>query len=160
MEKEMETHSSTLAWKIPWTEEPGSPWGCRVRHDWATSLLLSWHWWNACLHLWKLSTSGFMCRGLTVIRFCCLHSKSPSRKKSSQVLVDYTEVWDQSPGLFQGTTFGGRGGALFISPLRPCQALYDHKVRKTGPLVISENWVPWRVRDSVHWRVHDSLTFL
>ena len=22
-EKEMETHSSTLAWKIPWTEEPG-----------------------------------------------------------------------------------------------------------------------------------------
>ena len=23
MEKAMETHSSTLAWKIPWTEEPG-----------------------------------------------------------------------------------------------------------------------------------------
>ena len=23
MEKEMETHSSVLAWKIPWTEEPG-----------------------------------------------------------------------------------------------------------------------------------------
>ena len=23
MEKEMATHSSTLAWKIPWTEEPG-----------------------------------------------------------------------------------------------------------------------------------------
>ena len=23
LEKEMETHSSTLAWKIPWTEEPG-----------------------------------------------------------------------------------------------------------------------------------------
>ena len=22
LEKEMETHSSTLAWKIPWTEEP------------------------------------------------------------------------------------------------------------------------------------------
>ena len=26
LEKEMVTHSSTLAWKIPWTEEPG-PWG-------------------------------------------------------------------------------------------------------------------------------------
>ena len=24
LEKEMVTHSSTLAWKIPWTEEPGS----------------------------------------------------------------------------------------------------------------------------------------
>ena len=27
----MATHSSILAWKIPWTEEPGgySPWGCK-----------------------------------------------------------------------------------------------------------------------------------
>ena len=24
-EKEMATHSSTLAWRIPWTEEPGRP---------------------------------------------------------------------------------------------------------------------------------------
>ena len=24
LEREMATHSSTLAWKIPWTEEPGS----------------------------------------------------------------------------------------------------------------------------------------
>ena len=23
LEKEMATHSSTLAWKVPWTEEPG-----------------------------------------------------------------------------------------------------------------------------------------
>ena len=30
LEKAMATHSSTLAWKIPWMEEPGrlySPWG-------------------------------------------------------------------------------------------------------------------------------------
>ena len=30
LEKEMATHSSTLPWRIPWTEEPGglhSPWG-------------------------------------------------------------------------------------------------------------------------------------
>ena len=28
LEKEMETHFSMLAWKIPWTEEPGEcPWG-------------------------------------------------------------------------------------------------------------------------------------
>ena len=25
LEKEMATHSSTLAWEIPWTEEPGGP---------------------------------------------------------------------------------------------------------------------------------------
>ena len=34
----MGTHSSTLAWKIPWTEEPGRLQAYRVRHDWATSL--------------------------------------------------------------------------------------------------------------------------
>ena len=36
LEKEMATHSSTLAWKIPWTEEPGklqSMRSQRVRHD-------------------------------------------------------------------------------------------------------------------------------
>ena len=27
LEKEMAIHSSTIAWKIPWTEEPGSLWG-------------------------------------------------------------------------------------------------------------------------------------
>ena len=35
----MATHSSTLAWKIPWTEEPGglrSMGSLRVRHDLAT----------------------------------------------------------------------------------------------------------------------------
>ena len=39
----MATHSSTLAWKIPWTEEPGGlqSMGSRsVRHDWANSLSL------------------------------------------------------------------------------------------------------------------------
>ena len=33
----MATHSSILAWEIPWREEPGSPWGHkRVRPDLAT----------------------------------------------------------------------------------------------------------------------------
>ena len=37
------THSSALAWKIPWPEEPGglqSMGSLRVGHDWATSLSL------------------------------------------------------------------------------------------------------------------------
>ena len=40
LEKEMAIHSSTIAWKIPWTEEPGrlqSMGSQRVGHDWATS---------------------------------------------------------------------------------------------------------------------------
>ena len=44
LEKEMAIHSSTIAWKIPWTEEPGrlqSMGPQRVGHDRATSLSLS-----------------------------------------------------------------------------------------------------------------------
>ena len=35
LEKEIATRSSSLAWRIPQTEEPGgsSPWDRRVRHD-------------------------------------------------------------------------------------------------------------------------------
>ena len=43
LEKAMAPHSSTLAWKIPWTEEPGGLQSMRslsVGHDWATSLSL------------------------------------------------------------------------------------------------------------------------
>ena len=42
-EKAMAPHSSTLAWKIPWMEEPGrlqSLGSLGVRHDWGTSLSL------------------------------------------------------------------------------------------------------------------------
>ena len=42
-EKAMAPHSSTLAWKIPWMEEPGglqSMGSLRVGHNWATSLSL------------------------------------------------------------------------------------------------------------------------
>ena len=49
MEKAMAPHSSTLAWKIPWTEEPGRLQSMemqRVGHDWATplSLITFMHW--------------------------------------------------------------------------------------------------------------------
>ena len=40
LEKEMVTHSTILAWRIPWTEKPGrlqSMGSQRVGHDWATS---------------------------------------------------------------------------------------------------------------------------
>ena len=39
IEKGTATHSNLLAWRIPWTEEPGGLQSMglqRVRHDWAT----------------------------------------------------------------------------------------------------------------------------
>ena len=44
LEKEMATHSGTLAWEIPWMEKPSrlqSMRSQRVGHDWASSLSLS-----------------------------------------------------------------------------------------------------------------------
>ena len=34
LEKEMATHSSILAWRIPWTEEPGGPQPMEVTKEW------------------------------------------------------------------------------------------------------------------------------
>ena len=61
LEKEMATHSSTLAWKISWTEEPGrlqSKGSQRVGHDRATSL--SFH--------FPLSGPFFSCRRRDSVR--------------------------------------------------------------------------------------------
>ena len=61
LEKEMAIHSSTLAWKIAWTEEPDKPQSMgsqRVGHDWATSLhFTSLH----SLVAWASHCSGSSC---------------------------------------------------------------------------------------------------
>ena len=70
----MATHSSTLAWKIPWTEEP-----CRlqsmgslgVRHDLATSLslftFLHWirKWHRLCAALWTAAHQASLSTGFS-----------------------------------------------------------------------------------------------
>ena len=59
LEKEMAIHSSTLAWKIPWKEEPDrlqSMGSQRIGHDWATSLSLSIERWIS----YKSASLGFL----------------------------------------------------------------------------------------------------
>ena len=55
LEKERATHSSILAWRIPWTEEPGgpNPWGCK-ESDWTEWLTHKTQRKGACL-LWGWS---------------------------------------------------------------------------------------------------------
>ena len=55
LEKEMAIHSSTIAWKIPWTEEPGrlqSMRSQRVGHDWFISYIFLHYlvFWKFCIH--------------------------------------------------------------------------------------------------------------
>ena len=50
LEKEMASHSSILAWRIPWTVEPGglqSMWSRRVGHDWAKNTFTFTSWLNS-----------------------------------------------------------------------------------------------------------------
>ena len=76
LEKEMATHSSTLAWKIPWTEEPGrlqSVGSQRMGQDWVTSLskylisnFMLVAYWN-CIYLANTVLLSIMSNGLNVL---------------------------------------------------------------------------------------------
>ena len=62
--KGMATHSSILAWRIPWTREPGELQSMglqRVGHDWATNTLKRADWLNL---KWKIK------KGLTRMSSC------------------------------------------------------------------------------------------
>ena len=78
LEKEMAIHSRTIAWKIPWTEEPGrlQPMGSqRVGHDWATSL-----------HLEKSTIQFWFCSHILCLAFISHWSVRNWRRHISQIL--------------------------------------------------------------------------
>ena len=85
----MAPYSSTLAWKIPWMEEPGrlqSMGSLRVRHDWVTSLSIF------TFMLWRRKwqpTPMFLpgeSQGRGILVGCCLWGRTES---------DTTEVTQQ-----------------------------------------------------------------
>ena len=83
LEKGMATHSSTLAWKIPWTEEPGglqSMGSQRVGYDWATSLSF---------------LSFFLASDTQSADFCQLYRWVSEVQESKQPLAQkyFTESW-------------------------------------------------------------------
>ena len=88
----MAPHSSTLAWKIPWTEEPGRLQfmeSRRVGHDWATSLSLfifmhwRWKWQPAPVFLPGES------QGQRSLVHCCLWGHTES-DRTEQLRFDFS----------------------------------------------------------------------
>ena len=62
LEEGMATHSSLLAWRIPWTEEPcglQSMGSQRLRHDWATNTSLHTHF-HSFLDVWFTYTYTYI----------------------------------------------------------------------------------------------------
>ena len=80
-EKAMAPHSSTLAWKIPLTEEPGrrqSMGSHRVRHYWVTSLsLFTFMHWRRKWHPTPVFLPGES-QGLGSLVGCCLRGRTES----------------------------------------------------------------------------------
>ena len=63
LEEEMATHSSVLAWRIPWTEEPGglqSMGSHRVGHDWSDLAAVA----AICIYIYTPHLYPFIC-------WCC-----------------------------------------------------------------------------------------
>ena len=116
MEKATAPHSSTLAWKIPWTQEPSGPQSMgllRVRHDWVTSFHFSLSWVGegngnplqySCLEnprdggAWWAAVYGVT---QSRIRLKWLSSSSSSSSSSSTALTYYFQILlltDNAPG--------------------------------------------------------------
>ena len=70
LEEEMATHFGILAWKIPWTEEPGGSQSMRsqrVGHDWAS------------MHLWCTAAAAAAKSASVVSNSVQLHRRQPTR---------------------------------------------------------------------------------
>ena len=86
LEKKMAIHSGVLAWRIPWTEEPGgcSPWDRRVRHDWSNL---------ACTGLLKNGLRGGSLMIGVIVSAGDNESWTPrSKKKEPRATKDISEV--------------------------------------------------------------------
>ena len=98
LEKEMPTHSSTLAWIIPWTEKPGwlqsTEWQ-RVRHDSTTSLSLL-HFLTSIYVYWKKSSFDyrtFVAKVVSLLYFMLFRFVITFLPRSQHLLIS----WLQSP---------------------------------------------------------------
>ena len=102
LEKEMATHSSTLAWKIPWTEEPGrlqSMGSQRGGDDWAT--FITWkkflRWKENVMIIQICFYSNFI---IKLLRVCCEYLPAAGVRifaaESSSPFPVVRYLWDSS----------------------------------------------------------------
>ena len=72
LEEEMATHSSILAWRIPWTEEPGGLQFMglqRVRHDWSYLVFM-----RTVYHCWPKNIRNITLSKLNLLILLLIHT--------------------------------------------------------------------------------------
>ena len=110
----MAPHSSTLAWKIPWMEEPGglqSMGSRRVRHDWATSLS----------RIGEGNGNPLQCSCLENPRdggvwWAAIYGVAQSRTWVKQLSSSSSNLQEQSEGIFMLTYSVAQSCLLFVTP--------------------------------------------
>ena len=91
LEDSMATHSSILAWRIPWTEEPGglqSMGSQRVRQDWATKYRAHNRLGVYCL--WQNTNSST--RAMTLINFTSQYLQSSITRFNPKLSYDFWKL--------------------------------------------------------------------
>ena len=90
------THSSILAWRIPWTEEPGrlqSMGSQKVRHNWANFHFLSFTYiYSRILLSHKKEQNNAICNSMDATRD--YHTKWSKSKRERWILYDVTYMWN------------------------------------------------------------------
>ena len=96
MEKEMETHSSTLAWKIPWTAEPVgySPWGLKESDTTEWVHLTSLHF---CLNSQEISWPGLPVNGYKKEE---INATPPESGQNQEIFTNNDHLFDFSSSPF------------------------------------------------------------
>ena len=107
----MALHSSTLAWKIPWTEEPGRLQSMlRVGHDWETSFsLFTFMPWRRKWQPTPVFLPGeFQGRGSLVGCGLWSRTESDTTEVTYQQLFFWRRWWHPTPVLWPGKSHGRR----------------------------------------------------
>ena len=139
----MAPHSSTLAWKIPWTEEPGrlqSMGSLRVGHNWATSLsLFTFMHWRRKWQPTPVFLPGESQRQWAPV-YGVTQSRTRLKRLSRSKFIFYTEV-PQPQYYWQVILWWVTGGCLahcrcLVASLVSPQERWVHGA---GPVLISKN---------------------
>ena len=115
LEKEITTHSSILAWIIPWAEEPGRHhWMTEHTHEWTHSLFKGQLFLkDPCSPTWSLLLPLFYLLFLYLGIFISQNKqwaivKRTSKQYSSFMLQSFPSTWDGSTGALHITIWAIR----------------------------------------------------
>ena len=134
LEKGVATHSRILAWKIPWTEEPGGLWSMRsqrVRHHWS-----KWTHHHITIHSLQAKPTGFFSPFPWGFVLWILHFLFSSSNASSFLNVPLPPSYrgrkesSHSPGWLWISSYFSQSWHIWTCGHTNCQLFWSHLIFK------------------------------